>query len=105
MKKLFIDAIIVAALYVFVVLMAYELTVMLGDRCWLPRLGALIVGFGVLLEGWIIYSPRRKENPQRISQEKQLLKYTLLLALWGTLLWAFGDFIKDLFGLPVCRNW
>ena len=103
MKKLLLDAIIVAALYFFIVLMAYELTILFGDRCWLPRLGALIVGLSVLLEGWILYNPRRKKQSQLAHHQKQLLKFALFLSLWGTLLWAFGDFNKDLFGTPVCR--
>lgn len=96
--------VIILVLTVVIVGVAYFLTVNFGDRCWLPRIGAVIVGLSVCLQGWIIFNPR--EEPEALDSmqtERKLLKYMIYLALFGTFLWAFGDFQKDLFGIPVCR--
>jgi hypothetical protein len=103
MKKILFDAFIIITLSVLMVLISYVLTIQFGDKCWLPRVGAVLVGISVLLEGWIIYDPRKKGSFDTMQPEKKLLKYVLFLALWGTLLWAFGDLQKDLFGIPVCK--
>jgi hypothetical protein len=102
MKTFLIDSGIIIILSVIMVVISYFLTLIFGDKCWLPRVGALLVGFSVLLEGWIIYNPKNK-GFDTMQPEKKLLKYVLFLALWGTLLWAFGDLCKEMFGIPVCR--
>ena len=104
MKKFLIDALVVITLSVSMIIIAYLLTIQFGDKCWLPRVGAVVVGISVLLEGWITYNSGRKGTNAPMQPQKKLLKYVLFLALWGTLLWAFGDLKKNLFGVPVCGS-
>lgn len=103
MKGILVYLFIISVISVALFPLAYLLTIYFGDKCWLPRIGALIVGCSVALQGWVLFDPRKRGCFDTRQPEKRVLKYVIGLALVGTLLWAFGDMQKILCGIAVCR--
>ena len=102
--KQFISWIIVAIIILaFLFLATVLLTVSFGAICWLPRLGALIVGIAISLFAWDVFDPS-KINSDFDPDTSDLLrkKLAVVLALLGIVLWGFGDLIPEIGGIRVC---
>lgn len=97
-------ALLIVVIPVAVTAGAYYLTVELGDKCWLPRLGAVMVGIGVLIEGAILYNPKTRGTLDTMQPGRKWLEFAMVVVLFGTLLWAFGDCVKDIFGVSTCSR-
>lgn len=86
--------------------LTYGLTMLFGDHCWGPRIGGVLVGLAVFLQG-LVYA--HGDDMQRllrsgITLEQRLLHVVYVSSVWGTFVWAFGDFVTVLWGLEVCRK-
>lgn len=74
------------------------LRILYPQICWLPRLGGLMVGTAVFIQGYLsaheecLTSKAWDGNARR----DHLLSFSWLLALVGTLFWTFGDFPEAL---------
>jgi hypothetical protein len=81
------------------------LTLLLGDLCWPPRIGGAMIGIAVFAQGYVAANPDAfaKEDANRISRERRVMHVVYFVTVFGTFLWAFGDLIHSLYGVPVCR--
>lgn len=85
--------------------LSFVATATWGDLCWLPRLGGLMVGAAVLVQGRIEAVPHKyeHENKEGISLKRRVMSRVYWLAFFGTIYWALGDLQKDIWGMPVCQ--
>ena len=80
-------------------------TWLFGDHCWPPRLGGLLVGISVFVQGYVYANHDAFSKPSKygLTREQRVLHKVYLLIVFGTLLWAFGDFIPHVYGVPTCQ--
>ncbi len=73
--------------------------------CWTPRIGGTLVGLAVFLQGYIAANPGkfRRALESRITLEQRLMHIVYTSTVLGTLLWAYGDLMPSVFGVPNCR--
>ena len=102
--KHFFGWIIVAIIIVaFLLLTTVILTVSFGQICWLPRLGALLVGIAVSIMAWNLFDLTNTTtgfDPDTTNMLK--IRLAVVLTLLGIVLWAFGDLIPEIGGIQVC---
>jgi ABC-type transport system involved in cytochrome c biogenesis permease subunit len=81
------------------------LTKLVGDICWPPRLGGALVGFAVILQGYLIANPERFQRLLRsgISSGQRVNHIVYVATSFGTLLWTFGDLFRSIYGVALCR--
>ena len=74
--------------------------------CWTPRIGGTLVGLAVLLQGHIWANPGkyRRLLASRITFEQRLMHIVYTATVLGTLLWAYGDLMPYVIGVPNCRT-
>ncbi|HTE40582.1 MAG TPA: hypothetical protein VK629_07125 [Steroidobacteraceae bacterium] len=61
--------------------------------CWLPRIGGILVGASVFVQGYMHANADKFRGAWRwgLTREQAYAHFSYYLALFGTLLWAFGD--------------
>ena len=81
------------------------LTVVFGDHCWPPRIGGVLVGLSVFLQGYLWAHPEQFQRELRTGHttEQLAMHAVYVVTLFGTLLWALGDFLPPFFGVSMCR--
>lgn len=84
----------------------YGLTMLFGDYCWGPRIGGVLVGLAVFLQGLVYAHADRMQRRLRsgLTLEQRLLHVVYVSSIWGTFVWAIGDFMTVIWGLEVCRK-
>ncbi|KAF1723125.1 hypothetical protein CSC75_01180 [Pseudoxanthomonas wuyuanensis] len=82
------------------------LTVVAGDICWPPRLGAVLVGGAVFLQGFIFADPDRFTRKLRsgITLQQRIMHISFTAAVFGTLFGALGDLMPSIYGVAVCTT-
>ena len=82
------------------------LTKVLGDQCWAPRVGGVFVGLSVFAQGLLFARPElgRRKMTSGLTVEQQVMHFVYVASLFGTLLWALGDFVTVLWGVEICRK-
>ena len=80
------------------------LTRLLGDICWPPRVGALLIGGAVFIQGFIAADATRfaRVLADGTTLQQRILQISFLAAIFGTLFAAFGDMLSPLYGVPLC---
>jgi hypothetical protein len=81
------------------------LTKLFGDICWPPRLGGTLVGSAVIVQGYLIANPANFQRLLRggISLGQRVNHAVYVATAFGTLLWAFGDLFRSIYGVALCR--
>jgi hypothetical protein len=104
-RRTVLASVAVTATYFVVTAIAIALTSSRwSDVCWPPRIGGLEVGIAVLLQG---YMYARRDEFQRVIWTGRTVEQTIMhiancLALFGTILWTFGDIlVSSALGVPV----
>lgn len=80
------------------------LTVMFPEICWTPRIGGILVGVAVFLQGYVFANPNKFTRTLRsqITLEQRVMHIAYTATIFGTLLWTFGDLMPSVFGIPNC---
>jgi hypothetical protein len=70
--------------------------------CWLPRIGGILVGLSVFMQGYMHANIDRFRIPWRwgLTREQVYAHVSYHFAIFGTFLWAFGDLLPSVFWLP-----
>ena len=94
-----------AAMIIITLLVAVLLTRCFGDHCWPPRLGGILVGCSVLLQGYAWAHPEKfhKVLSTGHTTEQITVQAVYVVTIFGTFLWALGDFLSPFFGVLMCR--
>ena len=81
------------------------LTIVFGDHCWPPRIGGVLVGLSVFLQGYVWAHPDQfqRELRTRHTTEQLAVHAVYVVTIFGTFLWALGDFLPPFFGVSMCR--
>jgi hypothetical protein len=71
------------------------------DVCWLPRMGGVLVGVAVVIQGYMAARTEQFNEPWRwgIPQRVVYTHFSSWAAAMGTIFWTFGDFFPDVLGL------
>ena len=87
-------------------LLVIALTKLLGDQCWAPRVGGMLVGFAVFAQGYAYANAERfsRKLSSGLTLEQRVLHVVYVSSVLGTFLWALGDFMPTMFGVEVCRH-
>ena len=100
------ESVMTSALLVFGTFAGSALaTKLFGVYCWPTRFGGLLVGIAVLAQG-IVYANREyfsKRSKYNLTREQRVLHQVYVITVFGTLLWAMGDFLPPFFGVVMCR--
>lgn len=74
------------------------LMLLISDICWAPRVGGTIVGLSVFLQGYIFANPEKFQGVLRngITREQRIMHVVYVSAVFGTLLWAWGDLMPEI---------
>lgn len=85
--------------------LAAILTLLFGDRCWPPRIGGILVGLSVFLQGYAWAHPEQFRKVVRTGHttEQLAMQAVYVVTTFGTFMWALGDFLPPMFGVPMCR--
>lgn len=80
------------------------LTLIFGDICWPTRVGAIIIGAAVFLQGYIAADPERFSRglPDGTTLQQRLQQVSYVAAVFGTLFGAFGDLFSPIYSVSVC---
>lgn len=72
-----------------------------GNLNWSMRIGAFLVGVSVFLQGFLSADETRfaKVLNDRTTVRHHILQASYVVAIYGTLLGAFGDLIAPYFGI------
>jgi hypothetical protein len=72
------------------------------EICWLPRVGGVLVGLSVFMQGYMHANICRFRTPRRwgLTREQVYAHVSYHFAIFGTILWAFGDLLPKVFWLP-----
>lgn len=86
--------------------LAELLTLVAGDHCWAPRIGGVLVGLSVFLQGYVWANPHQFQRFVRSGHtyEQVAVQAVYVVTLFGTFVWALGDFVPPLFGVPMCKQ-
>jgi hypothetical protein len=86
--------------------LAQLFTLVIGDYCWAPRIGGVLVGLSVFLQGYIWANPQQFQRTIHTghTHEQVAIHAVYVVTLFGTLVWALGDFVPPLFGVPMCTG-
>lgn len=78
------------------------LMLMNPELCWAPRIGGTIVGLSVLLQGYMFANPEKFQRilSSGITMEQRVMHIVYLSVIFGTFLWAWGDLLPDILGVP-----
>lgn len=81
------------------------LTRFVGDYCWPERFGGLLVGVAVFLQAHVYANHADFSNISKhgLTREQRWLHKVYLITVFGTFMWAFGDFLPSVFGVPTCK--
>jgi hypothetical protein len=80
-------------------LASWLLTITIGDECWFQRIGAVLVGIGIIVEAFALFEPGRAiVGFDAEGTEPVKMKTAIVCAAFGTVLWAFGDLLFRPFG-------
>jgi hypothetical protein len=65
--------------------------------CWLPRVGGLLVGVAVFIQGYVGVRHEQFDVPWRwgLTREQAYLHVANVAVVLGTLVWAFGDLLPS----------
>jgi hypothetical protein len=104
-KPLIWSTLVAAALTLGTFGSAALLTLAFGDRCWPPRIGGILVGLSVFLQGYCWAHPEDFQRVLRTGHTtEQLTTHSVYVAtLFGTFVWALGDFLPPFLGVAMCR--
>lgn len=80
-------------------------TLIFGDKCWPPRFGGLLVGIAVFVQAYVYANQDYFSQMSKygLTREQRVLHKVYVVTVFGTLLWAFGDFAPSIFGVPTCK--
>ncbi|HET6395814.1 MAG TPA: hypothetical protein VFF91_03125 [Pseudoxanthomonas sp.] len=80
------------------------LTVLVGDICWPPRFGAILIGCAVFAQGLIFADPNRfsRKLSSGITLQQRIMHISFVATIFGTLFGAFGDLFPSIYGVAVC---
>ena len=69
-----------------------------SNICWLPRFGGLLVGMAVFIQGYMAVNIEKFSIPWRwgLSREQAYSHFASSAAVFGTLIWAFGDLFPNI---------
>ncbi len=96
----------ISSLFVFGTFGAVSfVTRIFGDYCWAPRFGGLLVGCSVFVQGYVYANQDDYQDVTwtGLTKEQHVMHLVYFATTFGTLLWAFGDFIHSLFGVKICQ--
>jgi len=77
-----------------------------GDYCWPERFGGFLVGFAVLVQGYV-YANREsfsRLSKHGLTREQRVMHQVYVVTVLGTFLWALGDFIPSVYGVATCQK-
>jgi len=79
------------------------LTKLVPGICWAPRVGGVMVGCSLLMQGYIFANSDKfaKKLRSGITFEQRLMHIIYVVAIWGTILNAFGDLIPSMYGVDL----
>lgn len=82
------------------------LTKIFGDQCWLPRVGGILVGCAVFMQGYAFAHPEkfRRKLKSGLTLEQKLMHVVYVSSVIGTFAWALGDFVTSIWGVEMCRR-
>ena len=77
------------------------LTKIAPNICWAPRIGGVMVGLSILLQGYVLVNPEKftRKLKSGLSLEQRLIHIVFVVATIGTFLNAFGDLIPSAYGV------
>ena len=63
------------------------------EICWLPRIGGLLVGMSLVIQGYVEVNPEKFSVPWRwgLNRRQVYLHFSMFAAVFGTIIWTFGD--------------
>jgi len=104
--RLATSAAITISTYAGTLAVVYGLTRFVGDYCWAPRVGGVLVGLAVFTQGIVFAHGNRMQRMLRrgITLERRMMQLCYFMSIWGTFVWAVGDFITPIWGLEVCSK-
>lgn len=72
--------------------------------CWSPRVGGLMIGCAVLIQGYIFANPNKFVVllASGHTLEQRFMQVVYMITLFGTSLVAFGDLIPSAAGANAC---
>jgi len=65
-----------------------------------------MIGIAIFVQGYVAANPDdfAEEDRFRITRERRVMHMVYFVTGFGTFLWAFGDLITSLYGVPLCRS-
>jgi hypothetical protein len=78
------------------------LTALWPSVVWLPRIGGVLVGISVFMQGYVSVNRDNFDVPWRwgLTREQVYLHCANFFAVFGTFMWAFGDLLPPVPWLP-----
>ena len=102
MYQRFYPAILAATMFLITFSSSAILMQIFPTVCWLPRIGGLLVGLSVFIQSYMHVNMEFFEQPWRWGLTKdQIYSHVVYnLAIFGTLMWTFGDLIPKILWIP-----
>ncbi|MDH1338208.1 hypothetical protein [Ectopseudomonas oleovorans] len=102
MYQRFYPAILAATMFVIAFSSSVILMQIFPKICWLPRVGGLLVGLSVFIQSYMHVNMDRFEKPWRwgLTKDQIYSHVAYNFAIFGTLMWTFGDLIPAVLWLP-----
>ena len=103
-KRVLYSAIVAAILCSIGFGVSAGLTLLFPEVCWTPRVGGSLVGMAVFLQGYMFANPDKFSRilSNGITLQKWFMPIVYMVTIFGTFLWAFGDLLPFVFGVPNC---